>query len=220
MRILTLASAALLLATPALAAPAAIVEDAEGGVVGVEALDYVDAGRVIELKLGGVLVLGYLKSCVHETIRGGGTVKIGAEQSEVTGGRVERKTNPCDGGKLQLTTAQAGKSGAMVFRKAPTAQAGAAKSAAADLTIYGISPVVALGAGAAAKNRITFERIDQSGAPIAVDVTGAKTDLAKSGVRLAPGGLYRASAGERSLVVQIDAAAASGGPVTGRLIQF
>lgn len=218
MRILTLASAALLLTAPTLAAPAAIVEDAEGGVVGVEALDYVDAGRVIEIKPGGVLVLGYLKSCVHETIRGGGTVTVGAEQSEVTGGKVERKTNPCDGGKLQLTTAQAGKSGAMVFRKPPTA---ATAKPAAELTIYGTSPVVVLGAGAAANSRITFERLDQAGAPIAVEVAGNRADLAKSGVRLAPGGLYRASAGERSLVVRIDAAAAAaGGPVVGRLIQF
>jgi hypothetical protein len=222
MRSIGLAAAALLLAAPALAAPAAIVEDAEGGVAGVEAFDYVDAGRVIELKANGVLVLGYLKSCVSETIRGG-TVKVGAEQSEVTGGRVERKTNPCDGGRLRLTAEQAGKSGAMVFRKVPPAPAAVAgQMPAAQLTIYGTSPVVRLGAApAGTRSQVSFERLDQAAPPIAVEVAGAKADLAKAGVQLAAGGLYRASQGERSVVVRIDPAAASGGgPVVGRLIQF
>ena len=40
----------LLGAKPAMAAPAAIVEDLTGSVAGVDVLDYVDAGRLIELK--------------------------------------------------------------------------------------------------------------------------------------------------------------------------
>lgn len=200
----------------AAAGPAAIVEDVGGTVAGIEALDYVDAGKVIELKGDASLVLGYLKSCVRETIRGG-TVKVGVERSEVADGKVERKTNPCDGGKLQLTAEQAGKSGAMVFRRAP----GQSQMPAADLTLHATSPVVTLSTPPAPSGTIVFERLDKPAQPISVAVTSLKTDLAKKGVELTPGGLYRASQGQQSIVVKIDAkAAAGGGPVVGRLIQF
>lgn len=202
----------LLGATPAAATPAAIVEDLTGSVAGVDVLDYVDAGKVIELKQA-TLVLGYLKSCVRETIRGG-TVRIGSERSEVTGGAVERKTSPCDGGKLQLTAEQAGKSGAMVFRR-PPGQAGAVP--AASVTLHGASPVVTL----AAPGTLVFERLDKPAQPISVALKTPKADLATMGVRLEPGGIYRARQGERSVVFKVDAgAAAGGGPVVGRLLQF
>lgn len=205
----------LLAAAPVAAAPAAIVEDVVGSVAGIDVLDYVDAGKVIELKGNGSLVLGYLKSCIRETIRGG-TVKVGTEQSEVTGGKVERKTSPCDGGKLQLTAEQAGKSGAMVFRRAP----GTAAPAAAELTLHATSPVVTLSKGPAS-GTLVFDRLDKPAQPISVALSALKTDLAKKGIELAPGGLYRASQGQQSIVVRVDAKAASGGgPVVGRLIQF
>ena len=202
----------LLGAKPALAAPAAIVEDLTGSVAGVDVLDYVDAGRLIELKQGSI-VLGYLKSCVRETIRGG-TVKIGSERSEVAGGTVERKTSPCDGGKLQLTAEQAGKSGAMVFRRPPS-QAAAVPAAA--LTLHATSPVVIM----ASAGTVVFERLDKPGRQISVALRTAKADLAMMGVRLEPGGTYRASQGERAIVFKVDAsAAAGGGPVVGRRLQF
>ena len=202
----------LLGAGPALAAPAAIVEELTGSVAGIDVLDYVDAGKVIELKQGSI-VLGYLKSCVRETIRGG-TVKIGSERSEVTGGVVERKTNPCDGGRLQLTAEQAGKSGAMVFRR-PPGQAAAVPAAA--VTLHATSPVVTM----TSAGTVVFERLDKPGQPISVALKTAKADLATMGVRLEPGGTYRVSRGERAIVFKVDAsAAAGGGPVVGRLLQF
>ncbi|MBM3547829.1 MAG: hypothetical protein FJX54_12825 [Alphaproteobacteria bacterium] len=201
----------LLGSVPALAAPAAIVEDLTGQVAGIEVLDYVDAGRVIELRQG-TLVLGYLKSCVRETIRGG-TVKVGSERSEVTGGAVERKTSPCDGGKLQLTAEQAGKSGAMVFRRPPGQQAPAVP--AASVTLHATSPVVT----STAAGTVVIERLDKPAPPISVALKAAKADLATMGVRLEPSGTYRATQGQRSVVFKIDAgAAAGGGPVIGRLL--
>ncbi len=205
----------LLTPAPAFAAPAAIVEDVTGSVAGIDILDYVDAGKVIELKGDASLVLGYLKSCVRETIRGG-TVKVGTEQSEIAGGKVERKTSPCDGGKLQLTAEQAGKSGAMVFRRGP---ASAAQAPTPDLVLHATGPVVTLSSAPAGP--IVFERLDQPTQPISIALSAQKTDLAKKGVQLVPGGLYRARQGERSIVVRIDArATAGGGPVVGRLIRF
>ena len=76
--------------------PVAVVEDVSGKPAGVEFMDYVAAGKVIKLAAQESLVLGYIKSCWRETIRGG-TVTVGDEWSDVQGGTVERARMPCDG---------------------------------------------------------------------------------------------------------------------------
>ena len=102
---------------PALAdPPVAVVEDVSGKPAGVEFMDYVDAGQGDQAGVRATsIVLGYLKSCWRETIRGG-TVTVGAEQSEVSGGSVDRAKVACDGGKMELAAAQSKQSAAMVFR--------------------------------------------------------------------------------------------------------
>ena len=101
--------------------PVAIVEEVSGTVSGVELLEYVDSGRSIKLGAKGTVVLGYLKSCVRETISGG-SVTVGKKQSTVQGGKVTRERVECGGGKLQLTPEQANNTAVMVFRKAPRAK--------------------------------------------------------------------------------------------------
>jgi hypothetical protein len=207
---------AALVAAPALASPAAIVEDVKGKLEKLDVMDYVEPGQVVQLKTGDVLVLGYLKSCVRETISGG-KVTVGAEQSQVEGGKVERAKFACDGGKLQLTAEQAGKSGAMVFRKKPSGNKPAEAPESAQVTIYSLSPAVA----AKAPGELVIERLDQSGKPVTVKMTAAKMDLAKAGVKLDPGGTYRATLGQQRIVFAVDAkATADAGPLAGRLIQF
>lgn len=197
------------------AAPTAIVEDVSGRVTGVESLDYLDAGRTIELGSGGGLVLGYLKSCVREEIRGG-RVKIGAERSEVTGGKVDRKTEPCAGDQLKLGGDQAGKSGAMVFRRPPGR---AAETPQPQQVTHATSPVIRLEAPAAAEIRL--ERLDRQAAPVVVAAPGGKADLAKLNIRLEAAGIYQVSAGDRRLVFQVDPkAAAGGGPLLRRLLRL
>ena len=71
-----LASVAASAASAQSAVPAALVEDVSAGVTGVEAFDYVSAGKQIQLGGSGKLVLGYLNSCQEETIVGG-TVTVG-----------------------------------------------------------------------------------------------------------------------------------------------
>ena len=119
-RILAAAAAIWLLPTGPVAAqaPVALVEEVRGNPAGVEFMDYVNMGHVIKLGPQDTIVLSYLKSCWRETIRGG-TVTVGAEQSDVTGGTVDRVKVGCDGGKMELATAQSKQSAAMVFRKAP-----------------------------------------------------------------------------------------------------
>ncbi len=78
--------------------PVAVVEDVQGKVSGVEFMDYVAPGKVIKLGQGGVVVLGYMKSCWRETISGIGTVVVGAEESLVHLGDVKA-------GKVQCSAA-------------------------------------------------------------------------------------------------------------------
>ena len=107
--------------------PVAIVEDVTGKEATVQFMDYVTPGTIIKLGAADTLILGYMRSCWRETIKGG-AVTVGAEQSTVVGGEVKRQKVECDGGRMRLSTAQAGQAGAMVFRGArpPAGGSGAA----------------------------------------------------------------------------------------------
>jgi len=208
----------LALLTPARAgaptAPVAVVEDVGPGVAGIALFDFVEAGRVIDLGAEGRLVLGYISGCQREEISGG-TVIVGTSGSTVEGGQVSRQTVECDGGGLQLTSAQVGKSGVQVVRAGEAGGAGEAKPA---LTIYGTSPLV-LAAGAVGK--AVFRRLDRDGEILAVALQNGIADLAKVGGKLARGGIYAISVGQRTIVVRIDRYARPGPePLLSRLVRF
>ena len=200
--------------------PSAVVEEVGAGVAGVQFMDYVEPGQVIRLGAVDRLVLGYLKSCWRETITGG-TVTVGTEQSQVAGGEVARVQVQCEGGKMMLSAELAGKSGAMVFRQAPKAQAAAIPHP--QFTLYGLSPVFEVQPG----GNLVIERLDQPGERHRIAVAepglirGAFLDLAKAGVALVPGGIYRAKLGEQELVFKMDAQAKAGdAPLVGRLARL
>ncbi|MGQ0664640.1 MAG: hypothetical protein ACT4P2_13905 [Pseudomonadota bacterium] len=202
------------------AGPAAIVEDVVGRPAGVEFMDYLIAGRTIRLGPGDVLTLGYIRSCWRETVTGG-TVTIGLERSTVVGGQVRREKVECDGGRLRLTAEQAAKSGVAVFRVPPAPAPGSEPRP--RITLYGLSPLVEMkGAG-----RLVIERLDEPGERHEVEIgtgqllRGTFYDFAKADRTLAPGGLYRAIAGERQVVFKVDQNANPGaGPLVGRLLRF
>ena len=103
------------LAAPAFAEiPAAIVEDVQGKVDGVEFMDYVAPGKIIKLGPKAGITLSYLKSCLCETISEG-VVLVGAEQSTVQLGNLQRVKVPCDANAAQLSepckAASAGQAG-------------------------------------------------------------------------------------------------------------
>lgn len=197
---------------PATAAPAAIVEDVAPSLTAPEILDYLDEGSTIELKPGDWLVVDYLSSCVREEIHGG-KITIGNSQSTVAGGQVKRNTVPCTS-NAQLSQAQAGKSGGMVFRKPPKPAGQALPHA--SLTVSSLSPILRPRTASA----IQLQRLDQADKVVALPA-GRAADLEKLGLRLAPGGLYRATAGTASIVFRIDPAALpQGGPLLNRLVQF
>ena len=122
---------------PAPLVPSALVEDIKSTSTDVEFMDYVGAGQVIKLEPRDVLVLSYLKSCEHETITGG-TVRVGADKSEVEGGKIARAKVLCNGGKMQLSSAETNASAASAFRLQSAAiRAGALRRQPGDPTAQG-----------------------------------------------------------------------------------
>ena len=200
--------------------PVAVVEDVGGNPPGIQFMDYIESGQVIKLGPHDKLVIGYLKSCWLETIVGG-TITVGTQQSEVQGGQVERAKTACDGGKMLLTAELANASATAAFRAPPLKKSQAPPRP--EFTLYGRSPIVEVKPG----GTLVVERIDQPGEryEIAVDANrlthGCFLDLARSGIALSAGGIYRASAGGRKMVFKIDPGAGSGEtPITGRLVRL
>ncbi len=183
---------------PALAAPAAIVEEISGNAANIQFMDFLSPGKSFDLGTEGTAVLGYMKSCLKETITGG-KVTVGAQQSQVSGGIVKRLRVECDGGQMLLTSEQAGKSAVTVFRKAPGGRK--SKLPKADLTLYSTTPILSLSVKASS---VQLVRLDRKSAPQSIAVSGKVTDLAGKNVDLAPGGLYRVSAGKKELVFKVD----------------
>jgi hypothetical protein len=202
---------------PAPLVPTALVEDVKSATADVELMDYVGSGQVIALAPGDVLVLSYLKSCAHETITGG-TVTVGAERSDVQGGKIVRARVPCDGGKIRLTSEQASTSAASAFRL----QSGEVRP-----RLYARTPVVQLPKlPAGAERTLLIERVDRPGEQHAIKLddglaAGGFYDLARSDVSLTRGAVYDARIGTRKVRFQIDAKARSGpAPVVSRLVRF
>jgi hypothetical protein len=219
--VLALAGAGMLAITASAAAqaPVAVVEDVKGQVAGVEFMDYVAPGTKIELGLKSSIVLSYMKSCTRETITGG-TVTVGAEQSTVDHGKVERTVVDCDANHIQLTAREATQSAATVFRSmAPTQPA----ASTPQITLYGRSPVVETNG----PGKLLIERLDQPGERHEVALSkksldrGRFYDFAKAHKALTPGATYRASLGGLNIVFKVDAQAKLGAtPIIGRLLRF
>jgi hypothetical protein len=205
-------------ASAAAQAPVAIVEDAQGKVEGVEFMDYVAPGKIIKLGSKATVVLGYMNSCWRETITGG-TVIVGAEQSVVHLGDVQRIKVDCDGTSIQLSDREGNQSAATTFRALKPGP----RVATPQLTLYGLSPIVEVKAG----GTLVVERIDAQGERYTVPlgsgalVHGKFYDFAKANVSLTAGGTYAASAGSRKITFKIDTHATSGSaPIIGRLIRL
>jgi hypothetical protein len=202
---------------PAPVIPTALVEDVKSTTADVEFMDYVGTGQVIKLGSSGALVLSYLKSCEHEVITGG-TVTIGAERSEVDGGKVTRTKVACDGGKVEVSSQQATETAATAFRL---------QNASHEVTLYARAPMIEVPRLHPGDSReLVIERIDPPGEHFAIAIDerlsrGGFYDLAKTSRILTPGAIYRASIGENKIIFKIDASAKSGrGPIVSRLLRF
>lgn len=194
--------------------PAALVEDAPDGLPGVQVMDYLARGQTVTLAPGQQLVLSYLHSCVIETIRGG-AVTVGLRESEVTGGKVDRKNMPCDGGRLLLAADQTGKAGVTVMRDAGIGLKGEAPKA--QITLYKTRPIII----SSQPGPVTFEPVDGGAPTVTVNVAGAPLDFAKNKTQLKAGTLYRVvGAGKTYIVLVAPDAKNEGGRALGRLLRF
>jgi hypothetical protein len=199
--------------------PVAVVEDVQGKVTGVEFMDYVAPGKVIKLGPGGVVVLGYMKSCWRETITGIGTVIVGAEESMVHLGEVKGGKVQCDVSQSEPITREIGESAATVVRSMKEGK----RPAAPQLTLYGLSPLVET----TARGKLVIERLDVKGERYDADLTAASVtrgkfyDFAKTGTALKPGGTYAASLGSKRMVFLVDRQAEPGATaIIGRLVRL
>ena len=73
----------------------AIVESLTSDRQDLQEMDFLGSGQTFDLKKGEVLTLVYLNSCVQEVITGG-TVTIGASNSEIVGGKIVTSAIQCD----------------------------------------------------------------------------------------------------------------------------
>ena len=194
--------------------PVAIVEDVRSATADVQVFDYLRPGQVIQLGKSGVLILGYLRSCLRETITGG-RVTIGNMESVVKEGQIVREVVECDGGRSKLTPAEASKSGVIVFR-APGAAS--SRADARPILIYSASPIFTFDASV---DQVVIRRLDVAGETMVLRVNGRALDLAALGKRLAPGARYEAHAGGKAQIFEVDRhASPEGEPLIGRLIRF
>ena len=196
--------------------PVAIVESTSAVTAKLELLQYLQEGHKFKLAADESVVIGYLQSCVHETITGGSVV-VGTYRSEVFGGFVERNIVECDAGEMEISKEQAAKSGVTVFR-VPVKINSEPEGPVPSLTIYSTHPVVI---AAHDTGQAIFQRLDKSGPAITIKLQNGVADLAVLGKVLEPGGIYSAIAGAQHLVFEVDPLAESGkGPIVGRLLRF
>jgi len=105
--------------------------------------DELPAGRIIPLNKGESLELGYFESCVMEAITGG-AVTIGARESRVKGGTIQRETVDCANMRFQHGIAQLQFAAAAVFEKSdgPAGSEGAGTGAGDVVSWSGSAPAV------------------------------------------------------------------------------
>ncbi|MCW0232297.1 MAG: hypothetical protein OJJ21_01735 [Ferrovibrio sp.] len=195
---------------------AAVVEDLAGKVAGVEVFDFLEPGKTIALPAGARLVLGYMQSCMRETITGAGSVTIGESGSRVTGARLQQEQLKCAAAN-QLAQGQAGKSAAMVFRGQPGSGRKKAEIPQPSAVLMYTAPVFAV----AQPGQLTIERLDVAETVQVFQVSGKLFDYGKTGKKLDAGGYYRVELNGRTAVFHISLDAGEGsGPLLLRLVRF
>ncbi len=193
--------------------PAAIIEAIDAAsITDFEFMDYVYEGMELSLGEAGSITLSYLRSCRVEQIKGG-LVKIGQSKSEVSSPTpVEIVEVNCDGGGIVPTDRQGEDAAGLAFRnKATTGEV--------PVRVYSTAPVFTFPQPI---DELVIER-EEAGKDESYKfpVDGKRLDLAKHQVSLEAGGIYRAKAGEKSVLFRISRKATGAGrTVVERLIGF
>ena len=193
--------------------PAAIVEDIDSTQPTVDVFEYLEVGRSLKLAAGDTLILGYLASCVRETIRGGG-VTVGARQSAVEGGMVIREKVECDGGDAKLSSGEASQSGVIAFRQGLTGTRGGRSN---PIRVFSLEPVFLFPGNVPDLVVLRLDRLEED---LRLSVRGPSLDLSQRNLSLTAGGRYEAQAGGVRKTFELSQTARAGGPLLSRLVQF
>lgn len=190
----------------------AIVEEVSGPASSVQKMDILEEGRVIELGEGATLTLGYLRSCIRETITGG-KVTVGLDGSTVENGKRDSEEVDCDGGQVIKPNKLGDEVAGAVFRKGASNRKKLPKP---RWTLYGTDPVLRL---SKPTKRIVIERLDKEiHGLVDLAVNGMLVDLSKAGVRLDPGGLYSISDGSATYILKVSPLAVPEASLLSRLV--
>jgi hypothetical protein len=205
--------------------PVALIEEAPENRDDIIFMDFAYPGTQYTLAATETLVLGYMSSCMRETITGG-TVKVGADQSEVTGGKVKRETVTCDNKVMDLASNDATEAGVAVFRGYSPKGAGPAPSKSpAEIqgtvpVLQDLVPIIKMRKPPEADEVFTITKLGSiEGFSVPIDKRGI-ADLRKLGVELEAGERYTIGTQKRTLIVEVSYFAVSGGGPLERLIVF
>ena len=215
------AALAVLLAGPSHAAteqsaddePAAIIEAIDAAsVTDLGFMDFVYEGREIFLADHESLTISYLRSCRVEEITGG-SIKVGRSQSEVSSPTpVVVSAVDCDGGGIVPTERQGEDVAALTFRRVKSDEKPPVRTNSTAPLFAFSEPV----------EELLIERADPFGQEsYRLSVEGQRLDLADQEVTLEAGAVYRATAGERSVLIKVaKKASRHGRTLIERLIAF
>lgn len=199
-------------APPAFAAgPSAIVENVSYASDELFEFDYLFPGREISVPAGQTLVIGYLSSCVRETVTDG-AIRIGDEQSEGDA-LITRESMDCAGAATVAGADAQATALTAIFRGGEQAPVGGERPVASTLPVFLVPHNAAT---------LSISRLDADAPDISVNASGGVVDMAAAGAQpLTPGGVYFASAGSAFIEFAVSGdATAQGGPATPRLVRL
>lgn len=170
--------------------PVAIVEDSARTDGKGQAFDLLAENDTVELAASETIIIGYLKSCVRETITGG-KVTIGSKESVVEGGKVVREKTECAVNKLALTADESQQSATIAFR-------GMIKH------VYTKQPIIIVGTS----QSVTIEPYD-GGETWTLKPTDRRIDFRAAKLEMQAGKRYKVVGVKNAMVIEVDPAAST-----------
>ena len=194
------------------AGPVALIEEISAGHGKFQPMDFLDRGTKIVLNADGTLVLGYLKSCIQEHIKGG-TVLIGELQSTNSGGQIVRTQVTCQGNaNISSGKKKKREAGGVVFRSKKRL-----REVKTKYVVNGLSPLIYLTVNS---SHIFIGRMDEKGEKYKFSVRNKMVDMVKENVKLRRNTIYILETDTRSTSFIISIKARKRASLLSRLLRF
>lgn len=178
------------IAAKAASHPVAIVEESARTEGKGQPFDLLSESDTVTLAADETIILGYLKSCVRETITGG-TVTVGNKESIVEGGKVAREKTECTVNKLALSADEAQQSATITFRPGDTIK-----------HIQTRQPLIMAGKS----ESVTIQSFE-GGESWKLTPESGRIDFRAANLEMQPGMRYRVTGAIATIIVEVDAAA-------------